>query len=158
MPLFLVGGAVRDLTMHFPFVIWTLPSKATPTPWSPDLEAAGGHCNGSPPSGARYLSISTFRGGARAETRSEPQRDLPEAKPSRRRSLRPSWTIFVGGTFTANAMAMSLNEGSYGLLLDPLNGTADIENRELSARFALRLCGAACAFAARCTPARAPGW
>jgi hypothetical protein len=32
--------------------------------------------------------------------------------------------------FTANAMALSLNEGSYGLLMDPLNGVADIENRE----------------------------
>ena len=33
--------------------------------------------------------------------------------------------------FTANAMAITLNEGSYGLLMDPLNGVADLENREL---------------------------
>ena len=28
-------------------------------------------------------------------------------------------------------MALSLNEGSYGLLMDPLNGVADIESRTL---------------------------
>jgi tRNA nucleotidyltransferase/poly(A) polymerase len=33
--------------------------------------------------------------------------------------------------FTVNAMAISLNEGSYGLLMDPLNGAADIEMRAL---------------------------
>jgi tRNA nucleotidyltransferase/poly(A) polymerase len=33
--------------------------------------------------------------------------------------------------FTVNAMAISLNEGSFGLLMDPLNGVADIETRSL---------------------------
>ena len=33
--------------------------------------------------------------------------------------------------FTINAMAISLNEGSYGLLMDPSNGVADIEARQL---------------------------
>src|SRR6516225_7932106 len=33
--------------------------------------------------------------------------------------------------FTINAMAISLNEGSFGLLMDPLNGAADIEARTL---------------------------
>src|SRR5215469_16545459 len=33
--------------------------------------------------------------------------------------------------FTVNAMAISLNDGSYGLLMDPLNGVADIEARAL---------------------------
>jgi tRNA nucleotidyltransferase/poly(A) polymerase len=33
--------------------------------------------------------------------------------------------------FTVNAMALSLNEGSFALLMDPLNGAADIEGRTL---------------------------
>jgi tRNA nucleotidyltransferase/poly(A) polymerase len=33
--------------------------------------------------------------------------------------------------FTVNAMAISLNEGSFGLLMDPINGAADIEFRTL---------------------------
>jgi tRNA nucleotidyltransferase/poly(A) polymerase len=33
--------------------------------------------------------------------------------------------------FTVNAMAISLNEGSFGLLMDPSNGAADIESRTL---------------------------
>jgi tRNA nucleotidyltransferase (CCA-adding enzyme) len=33
--------------------------------------------------------------------------------------------------FTVNSMAISLNEGSFGLLMDPLNGVADIELRAL---------------------------
>ncbi len=33
--------------------------------------------------------------------------------------------------FTVNSMAISLNEGSFGLLMDPLNGAADIELRTL---------------------------
>lgn len=33
--------------------------------------------------------------------------------------------------FTVNSMAISLNEGSFGLLMDPFNGAADIESRTI---------------------------
>ena len=41
--------------------------------------------------------------------------------------------------FTVNAMAISLNEGSFGLLMDPLNGAADIEIAHLASGLQLRL-------------------
>jgi tRNA nucleotidyltransferase (CCA-adding enzyme) len=128
LTLFLVGGAVRDLTSGSPVRDLDVAVHGNALKLRKDLERAGASVAGELEAGqALFLR---FPGGVRLELGSTlavtfPKPGKPFAKPAgiqddlRRRD------------FTANAMALSLNEGSYGLLIDPLNGAADIENREL---------------------------
>lgn len=128
MPVFLVGGAARDLTSGTPVRDLDFALQGDASTLLQELESTGATLTGeNPVLGAKYL---LFPGGVRAEltptqTVTYPKPGEPVTQPAailddlRRRD------------FTANAMAISLNEGSYGLLLDPLNGVADIENREL---------------------------
>jgi tRNA nucleotidyltransferase (CCA-adding enzyme) len=128
LTLFLVGGAVRDLTSGSPVRDLDVAVQGNALKLRKDLELAGAVVTGSTDS-TQSLFL-RFPGGVRMEIGSTlsvtyPKPGKPKYEPStiledlRRRD------------FTANAMALSLNEGSYGLLMDPLNGVADIENREL---------------------------
>ncbi|HVG27661.1 MAG TPA: hypothetical protein VM865_08660 [Acidobacteriaceae bacterium] len=126
--VFLVGGAVRDLTSGTSIRDLDVVVQGSALKLRKELEKAGGRVVGTNETfQSLYL---TFPGGVRLEVGSTlavtfPKPGKPVVKPAgilddlRRRD------------FTANAMAISLNEGSYGLLMDPLNGVADIENREL---------------------------
>jgi tRNA nucleotidyltransferase/poly(A) polymerase len=128
LTVFLVGGAVRDLTSGSPVRDLDVTVQGNALKLKKDLEKAGAVVTGeSEPTQELYVR---FPGGVRMEVGSTlsvsyPKPGKPVVKPAnilddlRRRD------------FTANAMALSLNEGSYGLLMDPLNGVADIENREL---------------------------
>ncbi len=128
LTLFLTGGAVRDLTGGGSVRDLDFTVQGSATLLRGDLEAVGGVLDGENKD-AQTLFFS-FPGGVRTEISSAmsvtyPKPGKPQYEPSsiiedlRRRD------------FTANAMALSLNEGSYGLLMDPVNGIADIENREL---------------------------
>jgi tRNA nucleotidyltransferase (CCA-adding enzyme) len=128
MTVFLVGGAVRDLTTGAPVRDLDLAVQGNATKLRKDLEKVGGTFVGE--NEAAQALYFTFPGGVRLEvgatlTATYPKPGKPVYKPAtiledlRRRD------------FTANAMAISLNDGSYGLLMDPLNGIADLENREL---------------------------
>lgn len=128
LTLFLVGGAVRDLTSGSPVRDLDVVVQGNATKLKKDIEKAGGKLSGD--SEATQSFFVEFPGGVRMEIGSTlsvsyPKPGKPVYKPAtiledlRRRD------------FTANAMGLSLNEGSYGLLMDPLNGVADIENREL---------------------------
>jgi tRNA nucleotidyltransferase (CCA-adding enzyme) len=127
LTLFLTGGAVRDLTGGAPVRDLDVTVQGNALSLRKELE------NFATIDGQYELAQSlyaTFPGGVRVEvssasTLSFPKPGKPEYTPAsilddlRRRD------------FTANSMAISLNDGSYGLLMDPLNGVADIENREL---------------------------
>jgi tRNA nucleotidyltransferase (CCA-adding enzyme) len=128
MTVFLVGGAVRDLTTGSPIRDLDLAVQGNATKLKKDLEKAGGTLIGEDEAAQKLYF--NFPGGVRLEvgatlTATYPKPGKPVYKPAnvledlRRRD------------FTANAMAISLNEGSFGLLMDPLNGIADLENREL---------------------------
>jgi tRNA nucleotidyltransferase (CCA-adding enzyme) len=128
LTVFLVGGAVRDMTSGSPVRDLDVVVQGNALKFKKEIEKAGGKITGENetfqvvfaqfPDGVRVAIGSTL-------TVSYPKPGKPVVKPAtilddlRRRD------------FTANAMALSLNDGSYGLLMDPLNGVADIENREL---------------------------
>ncbi len=128
MTVFLVGGAVRDLTTGSPIRDLDFAVQGNATRLKKDLEKAGGTLTGTDE--ATQSLFFSFPGGVRLEVGATlsvtfPKPGKPVYKPAtiledlRRRD------------FTANAMAISLNDGSYGLLMDPLNGIGDLENREL---------------------------
>jgi tRNA nucleotidyltransferase (CCA-adding enzyme) len=128
LTVFLVGGAVRDLTSGSPVRDLDVVVQGNAHKLKKDIEKAGGSISGEMEAGQALFV--RFPGGVRMEIGSTltvtfPKPGKPVVKPAniledlRRRD------------FTANAMALSLNPGSYGLLMDPLNGVADIENREL---------------------------
>jgi len=128
LTVFLVGGAVRDLTSGSPVRDLDVAVQGNALKLRKDLEKAGAVLSGEMEQ-MQSLFLE-FPGGVRMEisttvTVSYPKPGKPVVKPSTiQDDLRSR-------DFTANAMALSLNEGSYGLLMDPLNGVADIENREL---------------------------
>jgi tRNA nucleotidyltransferase (CCA-adding enzyme) len=128
LTVFLVGGAVRDLTSGSPVRDLDVVVQGNALKLKKDIEKVGGAVSGETEAGQAFFV--RFPGGVRVEIGSTLSVTYPKpgkmvAKPAniledlRRRD------------FTANAMALSLNVGSYGLLMDPLNGVADIENREL---------------------------
>ena len=128
LTIFLVGGAVRDLTSGSPVRDLDIVVQGNALKLKKDIEKAGGRIVGENEAGQALFV--QFPRGVKLEVGSTlsvtyPKPGKPVVKPAtilddlRRRD------------FTANAMALSLNDGSYGLLMDPLNGVADIENREL---------------------------
>jgi tRNA nucleotidyltransferase (CCA-adding enzyme) len=127
--LYLTGGTIRDLVTGFPIHDIDLSIQGNPLKLQKELEKAGISVQGIDED-LRVLQL-LMPGNVRAElnmTRSEVY-DKPGKPP-----VIASATInedLRRRDFTVNAMALSLNPGSRGLLLDPFNGIADIEAKVL---------------------------
>lgn len=128
MTVFLAGGAVRDITSGFPVRDLDFSVQGNALKLHKALEKAGGTFWGEhEPSRTLYF---WFPGSVRVEVSSARREEYP--KPGKAvYHWAPILEDLRRRDFTANAMAISLNEGSWGLLLDPLNGFADIETRHL---------------------------
>ena len=128
LTVFLVGGAVRDLTSGSPVRDLDVAVQGNALQLKGAIATAGGVIAGELK--AAQTLFARFPGGVRMEVASTLSVSYPK----------PGKPVYAAATiqddlrqrdFTVNAMALSLNEGSYGLLMDPLNGVADIENRQL---------------------------
>jgi len=123
-----VGGAVRDLTSGSPVFDLDVTVQGNALKLKKTLEKAGGKLWGEhEPSRTLFFR---FPVGVTVEISSARREEYPKpGKPVYH------WDTILDDLrrrdFTANAMALSLNEHSYGLLMDPLNGVADIEARQL---------------------------
>src|SRR5947209_11545822 len=128
MNLYLTGGAVRDVISGFQIRDLHFTVEGNPQKLQKDLEKVGSIVEGfDEEQNVIYIQLP---GNVRASinmARSEtyPKPGQPVIKPGailedlRRRD------------FTINAMGLSLNPGSRGLLLDPANGLADIEAKQI---------------------------
>ena len=126
--LFLTGDAVRDLTSGHAVRELEVAVHGNALKLKKPLEKLGGKVWGEDePSRSLYLC---FPGTVRVNVVSTHSLEYPK----------PGKPIFHFASiledlrrrdFTVNSMAISLNEGSFGLFMDPLNGAADIEARLL---------------------------
>src|SRR6266480_4702463 len=129
MNVYLTGGAVRDIISGFPIRDLDFTVQGNPAKLQKDLERAGVVIGGGDDdSKVLYIGLP---GNVRAEiSMARTERYEKVGKPP---IVSPATLIedLRRRDFTVNAMALSLNEGSRGLLMDPFNGAADIEAKLL---------------------------
>ena len=125
MNLYLTGGTIRDFLTGFPIRDLDFTVEGNPQKLQKDLEKQGVRIE-SWDEDYRILRV-LFAGNVRGEI------DMAHSERFEKTGKPP--VIAPAGIsedlrrrdFTINAMALSLNPGSRGLLLDPSNGAADIE-------------------------------
>jgi tRNA nucleotidyltransferase (CCA-adding enzyme) len=129
MNVYLTGGAVRDIISGLAIRDLDFTVQGNPLKLQKDFERAGAVIGGD--DDATKTLYVTLPGSVRAEVSSaRTERFEKTGKPP---IVTPATLIedLRRRDFTVNAMALSLNPGSRGLLMDPYNGAADIEAKVL---------------------------
>ncbi len=125
MNVYLTGGAVRDVISGLPIRDLDFTVQGNALKLQKDLERAGAEVS-AVDDDLKTLHLN-FPGRVRAEvSAARTERYDKIGKPP---VIAPATIIedLRRRDFTVNAMALSLNPGSRGLLMDPFNGVADIE-------------------------------
>jgi tRNA nucleotidyltransferase (CCA-adding enzyme) len=125
MNVYLTGGAVRDVISGLPIRDLDFTVQGNPLKLQKNLERAGAEVS-AVDDDLKALHLN-FPGRVRAEvSAARTERYDKIGKPP---VIAPATIIedLRRRDFTVNAMALSLNPGSRGLLMDPFNGVADIE-------------------------------
>jgi tRNA nucleotidyltransferase/poly(A) polymerase len=129
MNIYLTGGAIRDIISGFAIRDLDFTVQGNPLKLQKDFEKAGAKITAIEED-TRTIFIG-LPGNARAEI-SMARTEVFE-KTGKPPVVTPA-TIHEDlrrRDFTINSMALSLNEGSRGLLLDPFNGVADLETKTI---------------------------
>src|SRR5258708_4887045 len=129
--LYLVGGAVRDLTSGMPIRDLDFIVEGNPARIARELEKGGAQIL-SENDNLRHIELVV---AGEVDASLAASREDIYAQPGNKPDVRFS-TIMEGlrrRDFSVNAIAISLNANSRGLLLDPTNGLADLERREIRA-------------------------
>jgi tRNA nucleotidyltransferase/poly(A) polymerase len=127
--LYLTGGAIRDIISGFTIRDLDFTVQGNPLKLQKEFERAGAQIAGRDEDAHTLFLV--LPGNVRAEIgTSHTEHYEKVGKPP---VITPSsiQEDLRRRDFTVNAMALSLNEGSRGLLLDPFNGVADIEAKVL---------------------------
>jgi tRNA nucleotidyltransferase (CCA-adding enzyme) len=125
MNIYLTGGAVRDIISGFPIRDLDFTVQGNPLKLQKELERAGSLISAADDD--RKTLALVLPGNVRAEV--SMARTETYEKAGKPPHISPATLIedLRRRDFTVNAMALSLNPGSRGLLMDPFNGAADIE-------------------------------
>src|SRR5438105_4151407 len=129
--VYLTGGAVRDLISGMPIRDLDLTVEGNPPRFARELEKGGARVVDEDEK-IRHVQL-VFSGNVDGSI--EAAREEIYARPGVRPEMR--WSTIMEDLrrrdFSVNAVALSLNAASRGLLLDPTNGLADLESREVRA-------------------------